>query len=317
MSTAPQPSSPLKAFQGVIPPLVTPLTPDGRLDEPSLARLIEHHLAGGVDGLFVLGSSGEVAFLEDETRDQVLRTAVRLVAGRVPVLAGIIDMQTRRVLAHLRRTEEIGAAGVVATAPFYAITGPEEIENHFRAIAAATDLPVFAYDLPVSVHTKLDPAMLVRLGNEGVLIGVKDSSGDDVGFRRLVMMNEAAGGPLTVLTGHEVVVDGAYLAGADGSVPGLGNVDPGGYVRMDRAARAGDIAAMCAEQERLAALFEIAFAPVGKVGPSAGVGSFKTALYLMGIFDSNAMSPPMTALEGENVERIRTVLTGLGIDLVR
>ena len=167
------------------------------------------------------------------------------------------------------------------------------------------------------MHTKLDPALLVRLGREGVLTGVKDSSGDDVGFRRLVMMNEAAGGSLTLLTGHEVVVDGAYLAGGHGSVPGLGNIDPGGYVRMDRAARAGDTETMCAEQERLAALFEIAFAPVGKVGPAAGVGSFKTALYLMGIFDSNAMSAPMTALEGENVERIRTVLIDLGVELVR
>ena len=317
MTAAPQSPSPAQPFQGVIPPLVTPLTADGRVDEPSLGRLIEHHIPGGVDGLFVLGSSGEVAFFEDEMRDQVLRAAVRLVAGRVPVLAGIIDMQTRRVLAHLRRAEQIGVAGVVATAPFYAITGPEEIEAHFRAIAAATDLPVFAYDLPVCVHTKLDASMLVRLGSEGVLTGVKDSSGDDVGFRRLVTMNDAAGGPLTVLTGHEVVVDGAYLAGGHGSVPGLGNIDPGGYVRMDRAARAGDTAAMCAEQERLAALFEIAFAPVGKVGPAAGVGSFKTALYLMGIFDTNVMSAPMTALEGENVDRIRTVLTSLGVELVR
>ena len=304
-------------FQGVVPPLLTPLTADGRLDVPSLERLIEHHLAGGVDGLFVLGSSGEVAFFEDEMREQVLTAAVRLVAGRVPVLAGIIDTQTRRVLAHLRRAEQIGVAGVVATAPFYAITGPEEIENHFRAIAAATDLPVFAYDLPVCVHTKLDPALLVRLGSEGVLTGVKDSSGDDVGFRRLVMMNETAGAPLTLLTGHETVVDGAYLAGGHGSVPGLGNVDPGGFVRLDRAARAGDYATVRTEQERLAALFEIVFAPVGKTGPAAGVGAFKTALYLMGIVDTNTMSAPMTALEGENVERVRAVLTGLGVELVR
>ncbi|MBZ2199168.1 dihydrodipicolinate synthase family protein [Occultella gossypii] len=315
-AAAPVPAE-ARAFQGVIPPLVTPLTADGRLDVPSLGRLIEHHIAGGVDGLFVLGSSGEVAFFEDEMRDEVLRESVRLVGGRVPVLAGIIDTQTRRVLAQLRRAEAIGVAGVVATAPFYAITGPEEIENHFRAIAAATDLALFAYDLPVCVHVKLDPAMLVRLGADGVLTGVKDSSGDDVGFRRLAMMNDAAGAPLTLLTGQETVVDGTYLAGGHGSVPGLGNIDPGGYVRMDRAARAGDIDAVRAEQQRLAALFEIVFQPEGKTGPAAGVGAFKTALYLMGIFSTNTMSSPMTALEGENVQRVRTVLAGLGVELVR
>lgn len=314
--TDPSVSAPT-GFQGVIPPLLTPLTPGGDVDLASLERLIEHQIAGGVDGLFVLGSSGEAAFFEDEMRDRVLTAAVRLVAGRVPVLAGVIDMQTRRVLAHIRRAETIGVDGLVATAPFYAVTGPEETEAHFRALAAATDLPLFAYDLPVSVHTKLDPDMLVRLGADGVLAGVKDSSADDVSFRRLAARNRAAGSPLTLLTGHEVVVDGAYLAGAGGSVPGLGNVDPAGYVRMDRAARRGDWDAVRAEQDRLAALMEIAFAPVGKVGPAGGVGSFKTALQLMGVFESNTMCTPMTALEGDNVGRVRAVLESVGIDLAR
>jgi 4-hydroxy-tetrahydrodipicolinate synthase len=314
MSAAP--TAPTR-FRGVIPPLLTPLTADGDLDVASLERLVEHQLAGGVDGLFVLGSSGEAAFFDDEMRDRVLAEAVRLVDGRVPILAGVIDTQTRRVLAHIRRAEAAGVDALVATAPFYAITGPEETEAHFRALAAATDLPVLAYDIPVCVHTKLAPEMLVRLGAEGVLAGVKDSSGDDVAFRRLVAQNRAAGSPLALLTGHEVVVDGSYLAGAAGSVPGLGNVDPGGYVRMDRAACAGDWGAVRAEQDRLAALMEIAFAPVGKVGPAAGVGAFKTALWLMGILDTNTMSAPMTALEGENVARVRAVLEGVGIDIAR
>lgn len=315
--TAPAHPSQAPSFEGVIPPLLTPLTVEGDLDVASLERLIEHHIAAGVDGLFVLGSSGEVAFFEDAMRDRVLGEAVRLVAGRVPVLAGIIDTQTRRVLDHLRRAEQYGIAGVVATAPFYAITGPDEIETHFRAIAAATELPVFAYDLPVSVHTKLDPGLLVRLGAEGVLTGVKDSSGDDVTFRRLLLMNEDAGSPLTLLTGHELMVDGIYLIGGDGSVPGLGNVDPAGYVRLDRAARAGDYQALRTEQDRLARLFDIVFSVRGKTGPAQGVGAFKTALYLMGIFTTNTMSSPMTALEGENVDRVRAVLQRAGIAVVR
>src|SRR5699024_12705318 len=92
-------------FQGVIPPLLTPLTADGRLDLPSLERLVEHHVAGGVDGLFVLGSSGEVAFFEDEMREEVLTQAVRRVAGRVPGLAGITDTHTHTRRPHLGRAE--------------------------------------------------------------------------------------------------------------------------------------------------------------------------------------------------------------------
>ena len=174
-------------------------------------------------------------------------------------------------------------------------------------------MPVWAYDLPVCVHVKLNPHMLVSLGTEGLLAGVKDSSGDDVSFRRLTAMNRAAGNPLSVLTGHEVVVDGAYLSGADGSVPGLGNVDPAGYARMHKAFLAGDWEKVRAEQDRLAALFEIVFQPVGKTGPAAGVGAFKTALRELGVFSTNVMSEPMTSIEGDSVEKIRGILASTGL----
>lgn len=306
-----------RLFRGVIPPVITPLTPQGEFDRVSFARLIEHLIGGGVDGIFVLGSSGEVGYFEDAIRLEVLEAAVEIIDGRVPVLAGAIDSQTRRVVEHVRQAEAAGADAVVVTAPFYAVTGPEEIEEHLRAIAAATSLPVFAYDIPVNVHVKLDAGMLVRLGSEGVLAGVKDSSGDDIAFRRLLVQNLAAGSPMVVLTGHEVVVDGTYLAGGDGSVPGLGNIDPAGYVRMDRAARAGKWEEVRAEQDNLAALFEIVFVVRGKTGPAMGVGAFKTALWLMGIIDSNTMSSPMKALEGDNIEAVRNVLTRSDVPLVR
>lgn len=196
-----------RLFRGVIPPVITPLTPQGEFDRVSFARLIEHLIGGGVDGIFVLGSSGEVGYFEDAIRLEVLEAAVEIIDGRVPVLAGAIDSQTRRVVEHVRQAEAAGADAVVVTAPFYAVTGPEEIEEHLRAIAAATSLPVFAYDIPVNVHVKLDAGMLVRLGSEGVLAGVKDSSGDDIAFRRLLVQNLAAGSPMVVLTGHEVVVE--------------------------------------------------------------------------------------------------------------
>ena len=208
-------------FRGVIPPVVIPLTEKRQLDLEALERSINRMIDAGVDGLFFLGSSGEVAFLTDAQRYHVLQEAIAMVHGRVPVLTGIIDMETMRVVDQAKRATGYGVDALVATAPFYALGGPKEVERHFRAIREHTDLPLFAYDLPACVHTKLDPTMLVRLGEDGVLQGVKDSSGDDVSFRWLCLQNEDAGHPLQVLTGHEVVVDGAYLGGADGSVPGL------------------------------------------------------------------------------------------------
>ena len=300
-------------FTGVYPPVVVPDTPDYQLDVVSFERSINRMIDAGVDGLFFLGSSGEVVFSTDERRRQIISEAVRIVDHRVPVMVGIIDTETERVLEHGRVAQELGADVLVATCPFYALGGMAEVEEHFRILHAELDLPIFAYDIPVCVHTKLPWKLLAKLGAEGVLAGVKDSSGDDVSFRYLVQENEKLGHPLTLLTGHEVVVDGAYLGGADGSVPGLANVEPEGYVRMWKAAQAGDWVTVKAEQDRLNEISHIWDVTTGVQGYAGGVGAFKTAMHLMGVFDSPTMPRPVKALEGENVEAIRKVLVDNGL----
>lgn len=300
-------------FSGVVPPVVTPDTPDHQLDVVSFERSINRLIEAGVDGLFFLGSSGEVVFATDERRDQIVREAVRIVDHRVPVLVGIIDTETERVLEHGRRALALGADALVATAPFYALGGPSDVEEHFRILHQELDAPLFAYDIPVCVHTKLPWKMLARLGAEGVLAGVKDSSGDDVSFRYLVQENEKNGHPLTLLTGHEIVVDGALLSGADGSVPGLANVEPEGYVRMWKAAQEGNWAEVKREQDRLNEISHIFDVTTGVQGYGAGVGAFKCALNLMGIFDSDQMPRPVKPLDGQNREAIKQVLVANGL----
>ena len=300
-------------FSGVVPPVVTPDTPDHQLDVVSFERSINRLIEAGVDGLFFLGSSGEVVFATDERRDQIVREAVRIVDHRVPVLVGIIDTETERVLEHGRRALALGADALVATAPFYALGGPADVEEHFRILHQELDAPLFAYDIPVCVHTKLPWKMLARLGAEGVLAGVKDSSGDDVSFRYLVQENEKNGHPLTLLSGHEIVVDGALLSGADGSVPGLANVEPEGYVRMWKAAQEGNWAEVKREQDRLNEISHIFDVTTGVQGYGAGVGAFKCALNLMGIFDSDQMPRPVKPLDGQNREAIKQVLVANGL----
>lgn len=300
-------------LRGIVPPLITPLSEDGQVDFTSLEAMIERQIGGGVHGIFALGSSGEVAYLTDTQREQVLSFVVEKVAGRVPVIAGIIDITTNRVIEQAKRAASLGVDGLVATAPLYILTNMVEVENHFRAISAAVDLPLYAYDLPVCVHIKLDGEMLVRLGVDGVLAGVKDSSGDDVAFRRLVAFNKAAGSPLSLLTGHEVMVDGMLLLGADGAVPGLGNVDPAGYVKLWDLAQAGDWAAAKEEQDRLAALFEMVFQADISAG-ARGVGAFKTSLNELGVIATNRMSTPAGRIEGDAIESIKAIVAGAQVN---
>lgn len=297
---------------GVIPPVVTPLTDDRRLDIASFERVINRLITAGVNGLFVLGSTGEVAFCTDSLRAQIIEEAARIIDGRVPLLAGVIDTQTPRMLDHVAAATAAGVDAVVATAPFYAVTHAEQIRRHFEILGDRSPVPVYAYDIPVAVHTKLDPDMLVDLGRAGAIAGVKDSSGDDISFRRLCLKNRAAGEPLTLLTGHEFVVDGAYLSGAHGSVPGLSNVDPDGYVRLHRAFLSGDWTTMRQEQDRLAALMEICLSAKAVTGWGAGVGAFKTALMLQGIISTNQVPEPFDALSGDDVEAVRAILAAVG-----
>lgn len=302
---------------GVVPPLVTPLTPEYDVDTASLARLIQYQLAGGVDGVFVLGTSGEGTFLTDEQRQVVLETAVAEVAGQVPVLAGVIDTSTARVGAHLSAALKAGVDGVVATAPFYAATHPAEIERHFTRLASlAGDTPLYAYDIPPRVGTKLPAWLMISLGQQGIIAGVKDSSGQETSLRQLVLSRREAGlEGFAVMTGSEVTVDSALAFGVDGVVPGLGNVDPAGYVRLFDASVAGDAAAARAEQDRLFRLFEIIdVADRSRMGASsAALGAFKAGLYLLGVIDCPVTAHPCIPLNDTEIAAIRPLLDRAGL----
>ena len=300
-------------FTGVIPPVVTPFK-HGEIDLDSLGRTVDFLISSGVHGLFVGGSSGEVAYLTDSQRDAVVATVVERAAGRVPVLAGAIDTTAHRVIEQARRAEVLGVDAVVATCPFYAINDAAEIADHFRAIAAALNVPLLAYDVPVRLNgKKLGRDLLVALGKEGVLAGVKDSSGDDVGFRRLVAANAAAGHPLAVLSGHECVVDGMLLLGGDGCVPGYGNVDPGRYVALWEAAQAGNWAVARDLQDQLCAGFEIVYVPRGRSGDATGIGAFKTVMAAQGTIDTNDMAFPVRALDGEARDGVLAIARAQGL----
>lgn len=301
-------------FQGVIPPVVTPRTVDGAIDVPSLENVTKHLLDGGVSGLFVLGSSGEVTHMTNDERDLVVQTVAGVNAGQVPMIVGAVEQTTNRVIEEAKRVIALGADSIVATSLYYAISNAQENGTHFRSIAAAVDVPVFAYDVPVRTHFKLPTDLLVELGREGVIAGVKDSSGDDVSFRQLLLAAKDIPN-FDIFTGHEVVVDGALLGGAQGVVPGLGNVDPAGYRRLFDAAQAGDWAKAAAEQDRLADVFEIVYTPrAGRMsGNAAGLGAFKTALQLMGIIKTNVMSVPMLSLDEDETAAIKVILERNGL----
>jgi len=303
----------MTTFKGVVPPVVTPLTENYEVDYASLTRVVENLVDGGVHGLFVLGSSGEVVFHDDATRRKIIEHTIKVANGRVPVLAGTIDPTTDRVIAHSKAAAELGVDAVVVTAPFYARTSQGEVIDHFRYVRDAIDVPVIAYDIPVCVNIKLDRKTTVTLAREGTVAGLKDSSGDDGNFR--FCLQDLADLPdFFLMTGSEIVVDNALQMGAHGVVPGLANVDPHGYVRLWNHAQAGDWVAARAEQERLCRLFEMVWVALPRVSPgSAGVGSFKTAMQALGIIETNIMARPQRRLDAGETAKIVELVRAAGL----
>jgi 4-hydroxy-tetrahydrodipicolinate synthase len=295
-------------LKGIVPPLVTPFDVNGDVDVTSLRRLVEYLLAGGVSGLFILGSSGEGASLDPRQRAAVVETAVRAAAGRAPVLVGVTDTSTGRVFEYADMARTLGADAVVVAATFYYRTNQAEILELFPAIARRSALPVVAYNLPQIVNVPLEAATVAQLAREGAIRGIKDSSPDLVGTREMLLaVRDIAG--FSALTGHELVVDLALAMGMAGAVPGLANVAPRPYVEIYEHVRAGRLDQARALQERLIALYAVI--RQGRSGQSYSAGAlsgFKAALKVLGVLATSRMHEPMQGLTQDEEQRVKAIM---------
>ena len=301
----------LTELRGVVPPIATPFREDGELDRKSLARLTEHLIAGGVHGIFCLGSTGECAALTDGERQALVETVVEVSAGRVPILAGITEISTKRAVALGRLVVKAGAQAVVVAPPFYHMNSQGELLNYYRTLAKELPVPIIAYNVPVLVKTPLEPTTVEILAQEGTILALKDSGGNSNILREYLLRTKNISG-FTVLTGMEFLVDTAIQMGAHGCVPGLGNVAPREYVELYELAQQGDYKKARVIQERLIKLFDICYQGSSQIsGSASALSGFKSALRWLGVLETAKMAPPMGSLTLEEEEKVRKVLLSL------
>lgn len=299
-------------LRGIVPPVVTPFDTRGDVDTASLGGLVEYLIAGGVHGLFVLGSSGEGASLDSAERATVVRTVTDAARGRVPVLVGVIDTSLRRISEYVGMAREFRADAVVATPTFYFQSNQSEAIHFFRMIAKSSALPVVAYNLPQLVKVSLEPVTVSQLAREGTIRGIKDSSPDFSMTREMVVQATAVPG-FSVLTGLESMVDLGIAMGMSGAVPGLANVAPRHYVDIYDCARRGEFERARALQEKMIVLFGIKHQ--GRSGQSHSAGAlsgFKAALKLLGVIATSRMHDPMQGLTEKEEEGVKDVMRETG-----
>ncbi|MBX6333648.1 MAG: dihydrodipicolinate synthase family protein, partial [Gemmatimonadaceae bacterium] len=208
----------LTSLGGVIAPVVTPF--DAERDEirgDAFRANLRAHLAQGLAGVLVTGSTGEAALLDDTERRQLVEWARAVVPEDRWLLAGVGSESTRQTIARARDAAERGADAVLVVAPHY--YGPamttDALAAHYRRVADASPVPVLLYNIPKYMHFALSPELVHALAAHGNIVGIKDSAGD---LERLGGYLEAQSAHFTVLTGHAGTVYAALEMGAKGGI---------------------------------------------------------------------------------------------------
>ena len=223
---------------GVVPALVTPLTRDGELMEDGLRTLIDYVIAGGVHGVFVLGSSGEIYGLDQAQKRRVLEITTEQVSGRVAVYAGASEITTRDCVRTAKLAAEIGGVDALSVlTPYFMTPTQPELVEHYRTIAAATDLPLVLYNNPGRTQVPITVASAVELSQVDTIVGIKDSSGD---FTLSTDYIRETPDDFAVLLGRDTLIYAGLCHGAAGAIASTGNIVPRLIVGIYDAFRAGD-----------------------------------------------------------------------------
>ncbi len=308
MAPADQLPSPLR---GIVPPMVTPLSDRDTLDAAGLERLVEHILAGGVQGLFILGTTGEGPSLSYRLRCELVERVCEQVAGRVPVLVGISDTSLVESLNLADYAADAGARAVVLAPPYYYPAGQAELLHYIQHIAAELPLPVFLYNLPSHTKLSFDPETVRRLIEIPNVVGLKDSSAEMIYFHKVRRLAEERA-DWSLLIGPEELLAEAVLLGAHGGVSGGANLCPRLYVELYRAATRGDTARVA---ELHAKVIEISQRIYHSADHGAAViAGLKCALSCLGICD-DFMAEPFHRLRDAERRLIQKHLAELELPL--
>ena len=296
---------------GIVVPLVTPLTGNDTLDAEGLERLIEHVIHGGVNGIFILGTTGEFAGLSYKIREELIRLACRLVNGRVPVLAGISDSAFTESLNLAGKAAQYGVDAVVITPPYYFESAQPELLEYLERIMKHMPLPLFIYNMPVHTKVMFAPETVKAAADIPGIIGMKDSSANLAYFNQIRYLLKDRP-DFTFMVGPEELMAEFVLTGGHGGVNGGANMFPKLYVDLYQAAASGDIRAVLPLQEKVIRISNSIY-KVGKHGSSYLKG-LKCALSVMGIC-SDFMAEPFRRFNEPERMKIEEALEALHLDI--
>jgi 4-hydroxy-tetrahydrodipicolinate synthase len=224
-------------IRGSIPALVTPMFKDGSLDWDSLKKLVEWHIEQGTNSLVAVGTTGESATLDVTEHAKVIEEVVKIVNGRIPVIAGTGANSTREAIELTRTAKQLGADAALLVTPYYNKPTQEGLYQHYKAVAEAVDLPQILYNVPGRTGVDMHNDTVIRLADVDNIVGIKDATGDLVRGEDLITR---LNGKIAVYSGDDATAYELILKGAQGNISVTANVAPRVMSQVCAAALAGN-----------------------------------------------------------------------------
>jgi 4-hydroxy-2-oxoglutarate aldolase len=296
---------PSTSLSGLLVPAATPFSaPSAAVDLPAFAANLRAHLALGVNGVLVSGSSGEAALLDDSERAALLATARAEIPRDKWLLAGIGAESTRQTITRARVAHAEGADAVLVVAPHYYLKRTTEaaLLAHYTAVADASPLPVMLYNIPAYAHLVLSPALVHTMAQHENVMGMKDSAGN---LPVLAEYMQAASDTFCVLSGSGATVLSALKGGAAGAILAIALFAGPAVLAMMNAFKAGDDTTAAALQLRLVPL-------ATDIGAALGPAGIKAAMDMVGLSGGLPRSP-LQPLSDAELEIVRARLAAAGV----
>jgi 4-hydroxy-tetrahydrodipicolinate synthase len=280
-------------FSGTGIALVTPFQSNGDLDQPALARLVNHCIAGGVEFLVALGTTGETATLTSEEKNRVLQTVAETTNGRVPLVVGVGGNNTRAVCDALQSGMPEGYSGVLSVSPYYNKPTQEGIYQHYKAVCGSTDAPVILYNVPGRTGSNVLAETTLRVAHDCPnAVAMKEASGN---LEQAMALVQGAPDGFEVLSGDDNLTLPLIASGATGVISVSGQAYPGLFSQMVRDARSGHLDRARTAHYALFRFTQLLFA-------EGNPGGIKAALAQLEVMENQLrlpLVPVSSSLQGE------------------
>ncbi len=280
----------MRTLQGMGVALVTPFKADGEVDVAALERLVHFQVENGTDYLVVLGTTAETPTLSTEEKELVKKTVRRANNGRLPMVLGVGGNHTQAIVEQVRGVSAQDYVAILSVTPYYNKPSQEGLYQHYKAVAAATELPILLYNVPSRTGVNMDYRTTLRLAQEVPnIIGVKEASGNIVQIMHLLQGRPEG---FLVISGDDATALPTVLLGGDGTISVLGQAFPKRYSQMIRQGLEGKNQEANAIQYQLLEAMELVF----KEGNPVGI---KALLSLLELLDTPQVRLPLvSATEG-------------------